>query len=145
MRDALQILRDRLQENDISWLLTGSGHLALAGMDVNPEDLDIAVQYEDLERIPGVFPQYSFSDIKPLKGDDEGGAVQSYIGDVEVEFIGESSHGVYMKRMGETQYLTCDHMQIPVLTLKAEAAAYEEMGRTEKANMIYDFLQEETK
>lgn len=144
IRKAMEIIHEHMRGSDIRWILVGSTHMALEGMAVAPNDLDVATSYDDLMRIPVLFPEYTFSDISPLKNGAGGGKMQTRIEGTEVEFMGEPAQGIYTKRMDQgIRYLTFDGMDLPVLSLEAEAGAYEEMGRDHKARMIYDFLSKE--
>jgi hypothetical protein len=141
---ALHKVAEKLNSQKIKWALVGSANLAIQGMDVKPKDLDIVVQLKDLKKVGGIFSQYNVSDIKELGGlaGRRAFEVKFNIEDVEIQVLGEENSGVYASKMldGKIRKISVDDFLVRCLNLEAEARAYEETNRENKAKMIRKFL-----
>ncbi len=118
---ALKIIRKRLEDNQIKWVLVGSTNMKLQGMETEPHDLDIVVQYKDLQKVSSIFSDYSSSAIMELKSLTSNPAweVNTKINGIDVQFIA-----------GE----------VPCFTLEAEMQTYNETKREHKAHSIQQYL-----
>ncbi len=136
-KDVLKILASKL---NIKWALIGSTNLAIQGMDVNPRDLDIVVMFEDLEKVRVLLKDYHPDPIKKLEvmTNEPAWEVKLYINDVEVQILGELKHGEYVSKRMANEIIYVD--EIPCFTLDAEARAYSETNRKEKADKIWEFI-----
>lgn len=140
--NAIKVIHKLLSENNIFWALIGSANLQLQGMSVAPHDLDIVVQLNDLYKMHKIFSQYSPSEIKELKplAGEPAWEVKLVIDRAEVQILGEKDNGIYVSKMDLLTNIKFDGMEIPCLTLEAEAQAYEETKRDGKAKLIREFL-----
>src|SRR3989338_2650607 len=90
-KKAIKIIYTLLSEHKVKWALIGSTNMQLQGMNVNPHDLDIVVQFTDLEKMRNIFSAYTASDKKELKPltDELGWEIKIDIGDVEVQILSQ--------------------------------------------------------
>ncbi|MDO8460162.1 MAG: hypothetical protein Q7S74_03565 [Nanoarchaeota archaeon] len=118
--------------------------MATQGMNVNPNDLDIVIQLRDLRRIKDIFSNYTPSSIKELKisGEEPAWEIKITIGDLEVHILGERDTGKYVSKLLANRIIQMrlDDMEISCFTLDAEAQAYAETNRKNKADLINNFL-----
>jgi len=142
--DTIKIIRKRLNQKNIRWILVGSTNLAIQGMNITPKDLDILVQYSDLEIIKSLFSDYNTSDIKklkPLVAGQDAWEVKSIIKNVEVQFFSERT-GEYIRRLVANKIvkLKLNALEIPCFSLEDEAETYAKTNRKNKADLIENFL-----
>jgi len=144
LSDAIKIIRERLDDNQIKWALVGSANMKLQGMEVEPRDLDIVVQYKDLQKASSIFSDYSASAVKELESLSGKPAweVNARINGAEVHFIAGEERDVYVSKLLANQitYIKLDDVDIPCFTLEAESQAYMETNRGHKARLIQEFL-----
>lgn len=147
-KKALKIIAEKLDIEEVKWAVIGSTGLALQGIEITPNDLDIAVRFDDLQKIPEIFPDYKPSGVKELETVTGKPAwdVQMNINEVEIQFVGELDDGDYVSRLlaKRINMVNVDKVDIPCLNLEAAAEAYEEIKRPEKAELIRKFLRKET-
>jgi len=143
-KDAIKIIRKRLDGNQIRWALVGSANMKLQGMKTEPRDLDIVVQYKDLQKVSGIFSDYSASAVKELESltDKPAWEVKARINGAEVQFIAGDEKDVYVSKLlaNKITYVKLDGVDIPCFTLEAESQAYAETNRGHKARLIQEFL-----
>ncbi len=138
----IKIITSRLDKNKISWSIIGSTNLALQGMNIQPRDIDIVVKFDDLSKIRRIFLDYSPTEINELKTNTPTWNIKFVIGKVEVQILGENDLGVYVSKLINSQItrIKIKNIKVPCLDLIAEANAYSETNREQKANLIKDFL-----
>ncbi len=145
-KDALKIIQKRLTENNIKWAVVGSTNIQLQGMSVQPRDLDIVVQLQDLKKIREIFSDYDASDIKELKPltDELSWEVKVEIKGIEIQIFGQKNTGEYVSKLLTNQItkLRLDNIEVPGFTLEAEAQTYSETNRKHKAQLIQEFLKQ---
>ncbi|MFZ3077222.1 MAG: hypothetical protein WA139_02095 [Candidatus Aenigmatarchaeota archaeon] len=144
LSDALKIIRKRLDDNQIKWALVGSANMKLQGMETEPRDLDIVTQYEDLQKVSGIFSDYSASAVRELESltDKPAWEVKARIGGAEVQFIAGDEKDIYVSKLlaDRVTYVKLDGAEIPCFTLEAESQAYAETKRENKARLIQEYL-----
>lgn len=135
--DALRIIYDRLTHQNIRWVLVGSVSLALNGVNIEPEDIDILTDKEGAYRINELIKEY---EVRPVKfGQTE--TVKSHLGEflirgIKVEVMGD----MWEKVRGEWQDMTRQRltapriirfpgMDLPISQLADQLASYEASGR----------------
>ncbi len=141
--EAIQIISGRLEKAKIKWALVGSTNLALQGIDIIPHDLDILVRLDDLGKMPGIFSEYSPSQVTELKPIvSETWEVRANINGVTVQIFAENDSGVYVSKfLGfELVRLRIKSHEVPCFALAIESQAYVQTGRQSKADMINDFI-----
>ncbi len=141
--EAIKIISKKLN-GKVKWSLIASTNLALQGMDVKPQDLDIVVRFEDLKKMPELFSDYNASEVKKIEKWKENPAweVKLDINGVEVQILGENDNGEYVSKLiaNKLTKISLEGSEIPCFTLKAEIQTYEETSRNEKAERIKSFL-----
>lgn len=143
-KDAIKIIRKRLDDGRIKWVLAGSANLKLQGMETEPRDLDVVIQHKDLEKVSNTFSDYSASVVKEFKTllGKPAWEVKATINGVEVQFFGGDEKDVYVSKLlaNLITHISLDGAEIPCFTLEAEAQAYAETGREHKASLIQEYL-----
>lgn len=143
---AIRIIHERLENNSIRWAITGSTNMKLQGMKTKPRDLDVIIPYDDLSSISKIFSDYQASPVRELESltDDPAWEVSANIESVPVQFISGKEDDVYVSKLLEERikYVRMNGIDVPCLTLEAEAQCYYETGREKKARTIEDFMKE---
>lgn len=132
-----------MQEHNLKWAVIGSTNMCLQGMDVEPQDLDIIVELETLDKLKNIFADYEIAEKKQLKPGLPVWEFQVKIDDVEFQFIGEKLETAeYIKHLLANEIVEFENcgLKIPCFTLEAEAQAYEETNRQHKADIIKEFV-----
>ena len=144
---ALAIVAQRLEKNDIAWAIVGSGALALQGMDVTPNDLDISVDVKDLEKIRAAFSDHYSTEVKEIEtlSGKQALDVTANIKGVETQFCGElktNEEAIWFNRVvsGMTNDIDVGGVRVPCISLLAAIEAYTELHRPQKAELIRAFL-----
>ena len=149
--NVLRQIHARLFHTDVNWVVTGSLGFALQGVPVQPNDIDIqtdkAGAYE-IERLFSdvVIRKVEFSSAERIKS--HFGALQ--IDSIEVEIMGDiqkrGADGVWEEIVDiahNRRMVEIDRLIVPVLSLEYEYQAYLKFGRTERANMLRRWLDDE--
>ncbi|MBN1283987.1 MAG: hypothetical protein JXB47_01170 [Anaerolineae bacterium] len=150
-RQVLRRVYEALQGGGVKWVLTGSMGLALRGLPLTPGDIDIqtdaAGAYEIEKRLaPFVEKPVSYSSTEQIRS--HFGKVM--IDGIRVEIMGDIQHR--LEKSGWTSpadlgalamFAVLEDMQIPVLPLEYEYRAYLELGRTEKAQLIRQYIEKD--
>ena len=144
-KEALKIIYFKLKDKKVKWAIIGSTNTALQGMNIAPNDLDIITNPDDLKIFKEVLKEYV---VKPIckkppykKGYPEFYELKLNIEGIKVHIIGEYDNDVYYSRVskGNIILIDLDNLKIPCFTLEAEAQAYEETNRGNKAKLIKNF------
>jgi hypothetical protein len=143
---AIKLICERLENKNIRWALVGSTNMNLQGIDINPNDLDIIVQLEDLSKIREIFSDFDVSKVKELEPlselDTKKFEVTFLIDNVPIQVIGEGSEGLYVSKFlnGGLVKFSLDSVKVPCFALEAEAQTYSETDREHKSTLIREFL-----
>jgi hypothetical protein len=145
---ALRKIHSRLSEPGVNWVVTAGVNLALQGLPVEPEDVDIqtdeAGAYEIERRLSEfVRRRVAFSSTEKIR---------SHFGTLMVDGIEVEIMGDVQKRSDDgtwepppdlnrhKRFVETGGMRIPVLSLEYEYEAYLKLGRTEKAQLLKRWL-----
>jgi len=143
-KKAIKIVHQLLKDNNIKWALIGSTNLALQGMNINPNDLDIIVKMDDLKLITKIFSEYNSSEAREIKSmtSEPIWEIKAKIDNIEVHIISEKETGEYLRKflLNNMIEIKLDNINIPCFTLEAEAKAYSETNRENKSQIIKEFL-----
>jgi len=137
----LKIIKQKLKEKKIRWVLAGSVSLALQGVKIKPRDIDIISDKEGAFRFNELFKKY---EVKPVKfgclkiGGKE--LFESYLGKfkikgVKVEVMGNLKEKlgrkwVYLhKRLKSPKIVEFQGMSLPVSPLKEQLKSYSNLKR----------------
>lgn len=137
----------------IPWAVTGSLGMALQGMEIEVHDIDIQTDKPGAYEIESRFFEFVVKPVSFLASE----RICSYFGILEMD-------GAKIEVMGDIQKLLdnqtweqpvkveqhrcwvgVEEMRIPVLSMQYEYQAYLKMGRTEKAEKLKKWLQENDK
>ena len=143
---SIKTIHKILEQNDIKWALVGSTNLYIQGMQIEPNDLDIILQYKDLKKITKLFSNYFASNIKELNSltNKKVCEVNATINDIEIQFIGADNTDIYVSKLISNKLImvSLDDIKIPCFMLEAELQCYKKTNREQKVNYIRKFLSE---
>nr|MBC7245756.1 hypothetical protein [Chloroflexota bacterium] len=147
----LSVLRkicERLEGNPINWVVTGSLGMALQGVPVPIHDIDIQTDEEGAYEIERRFSEYV---IKPVQYSISE-HIRSHFGALEIDGIQVEIMGAVQKHLDiqsweepvriecYRQWVEVEGMNIPVLSLEYEYQAYLKLGRSDKVEILRDWL-----
>lgn len=141
--NTLRIIVNHLKSVDISWTIVGSVSLALQGVDINPNDVDILTDKHGAFQIGALLKEF---EVKPvsLRTDlfesfyglyEIQGTKVEVIGDLKVEL-----DGVWISlsdRLKSPNLILIDSMTIPVSSLSDQLLFYEKLGREKDKKRIH--------
>lgn len=141
---ALRIVYDALEAAGVNWVVTGSLGLALQGVPLAPNDIDIETDVDGTYRVAEIFAD---NVTKPIAF-STGKHIRSHFGalhieGLKVEVMGGMEHerddGSWEPAADlnlHKRYVDAVGMRVPVLHLEYEREAYAKMGRAERAEQI---------
>lgn len=144
----LRRLAARLESSHIIWAVTGSLGFALHGLPVTVHDVDIQSDADGAYEIARRMTAYITDPVALY----ETAAMRSHFGRMRVDGIAVELIGGVQKRLPDgswgpptdvrehSEMVTAGGMQFPVMKLAYEAAAYRQMGRLDKAEMLDQWL-----
>jgi hypothetical protein len=152
----LKVLRKinaRLNNTSVNWVVTGSLGFALQGVPAEPNDIDIQTDKRGAYEIERYFSEFMTKRVTFSSTE----RIRSHFGElmidgIKVEIMGDIQKPLkdgswenpvdleYHKRVVEVE-----GMKVPVLSLEYEYQAYMKLGRTEKAEMLRNWLHSEHK
>lgn len=136
--EVLRIISKKLGGKNINWCLVGSTNLALQGIEIEPNDIDIITDKQGAYEIGELLREY---ETRPVQY-QEVGTFAGYkgkfkINNIEIEVIGELKiKNVYKSIVGHIIMVKIDSLVLPCMELKSEYEAYTRLGRKEKAELI---------
>jgi hypothetical protein len=149
---ALRLVCERLEEEPPVWVVTGSLAFALRGIDVVVHDIDLQSDrtgaYE-IERRLGEFV------VEPVRF-SEAATIRSHFGalricGVRVEIMGDiekravgSAWEPPVDLTGPRRRIAAYGLRVPLLSLEHEYRAYGDLGRTERADMLKQWMERES-
>ena len=143
-RDVVAKLVARLPIDAVAWALTGSAGLAVHGLDVVVNDIDVQTDARDWARVQQSFAEYVTVPVTYSSS----ATIRSHFGRLSVGGITVEIVGATQQRLPEGTWTTpadprvgrvlIDYgdLTVPVLDLAREERSYRLMGRTEKADLI---------
>lgn len=146
---ALRKIAAGLKDAPIIWVVTGSVGMALQGMPLEVHDIDLQTDSDGAYSIERALMDYTVRPVRFVESE----RIQSHLGMLEIDGIQVEIMGGVQKRLENHEWeqpvkvetyriwLDMDGMQVPVMSLDYEYQAYLKMGRTQKAEMIRDWLQ----
>ena len=146
---ALKTILSSFIGKNIKWAFVGSFNLALQGVDVEPQDIDIITDSDGALLMNELLKEFVVTPVK-YRSDEKYDAYQGIfmIAGAEVEILGQlHNKNPYGDLWTETNSLSAIKMmnyrglKVPVIALEQEAHAYTKLGKPEKAQLIKDFLE----
>jgi len=146
--EALNVLVKKLKGKGVNWVLIGSTNLAVQGVDVKENDIDILTDKQGALRIGKLLKDFVIQQVAYSKSE----RFSSYHGKfsihgVEVDVMGELVNTLpsgdlwsETKAFSEKRIIALAGMHLPVISLEKEFHAYTKLGRIEKARKIKEFL-----
>lgn len=148
---ALTQIITSLEDQGISWAVTGSMGFALQGVPVTPNDIDLQTDTQGAYEIEQILCDCISRSVTPKTSDN----MRSVLGRLEIEGVKVEIIGDVQKRQPDgswespvdieeyKHFVEHQDMQVPVLDLHHEQKAYLKLGRLEKAAMLADWLTEQ--
>lgn len=141
IKKIIKELASRMNSSGVKWAFVGTVNHLLQGMNVNPNDIDIVISYNDLEKVKNVFLDIDF-EIKEFP-DKKAQEITFKLNGFEVQICADYEQGEYYKKRSEAgsiKMLNIDGIEVPVFTLNSEIECYLLKGRNEKANKLIEFI-----
>ena len=144
---ALFALFNILDTTEIVWALTGSTSMAIQGMSLVPNDIDIQTNEVGAYRMNELLKNFaktavSFSSTEKIRSHfgifDFNGVLVEVMGDIQKYYDGKWEELVDLNP--HIKRIVYKNMNLPVLNLEYESLAYKKLGRNERAKAIDDFL-----
>ena len=142
--EAIKIISSIMDKEKIKWAIIGSTNMALHGMNITPQDLDIIINIKDMKKTESIFKNYLTSKITDISSKVKRPAweILLNIDGIEAQILGENEEGEYAPELKAQNIdkIQLDNLKIPCLTLEAEAEVYSKTNRQQKADLINSFL-----
>ena len=143
-KEALKLILQRLEGKQIDWAVYGSANLALQGLDLIPNDIDIITDKQGAFLFDEVFDDFVVKKAEYFENEEYKAFKASYhIEGVRVDVIGDlhqknPAGDLWTETQGfkARMYFMLDGYELPVITLEQEFFAYNKLGKKEKAVMI---------
>ena len=148
--NVLRKLYARVSNAEVSWAVTGSLGLALQGLPLEPRDIDIQTDEAGAYKIERLFPESVTKKVRFSPAE----RVRSHLGALLIDGIKVEIMGDIEKRLSDgmwepppdlahhRRFVEVEEMQVPVLSLEYEQRAYLKLGRTEQAEMLRRWVQD---
>ena len=146
--DVLRIIYSKLKDTNISWVITGSLGMALQGVDVEVNDIDIQTSSTGAYEIEKQLSEFM---VVPVSFSSSN-KIRSHLGKGIIKGIQVEIMGGIQKRISEDSWedpvdintyrlwINYQNMDIPVLPLEYEYQAYLILGRIDKAEKLKGWL-----
>ena len=149
----LRVLRkiyDRLKNEKVNWVVTGSLSFALQGVPVEVHDIDIQTDEEGAYEIERIFSEFVSKKVRFSSTEK----ICSHFGELIIDGIKVEIMADIRKRLEDgtwedpvdlnkyKRFVETHGMKIPVLSLEYEYQAYLKLGRVEKAETLRKWLNE---
>lgn len=154
----LQVLRRlvaRLQDRPLDWVVTGSLGMALQGVPVAVQDVDVQTGQAGAYEIERCFAEYVVQPVRHSQSE----RIRSHFGVLEIEGVPVEIMGALQKRLDDPtdpggpvweppvqvarhrRWVERGPLRVPVLSLAYEYQAYLKLGRHDKAALLRAWLQ----
>lgn len=145
---ALEAFLAGMRHISCAWALTGSASLAIQGVPVEPNDIDVQTSADGAYAIERQFPDHVIDPVSVLESEH----IRSHFGRLELMAVTVEIMGDLQKR-GEDgeweppvrvetrrQFESFRGYEVPVLSLEYEAKAYAQLGRNERATLLREHI-----
>jgi hypothetical protein len=141
---ALRIITSRLEDCPQPWVITGSLGMALQGVPLDVNDIDIQTDQAGAYEIERCLIVYVVQPVRYLASE----RIRSYLGQLDVDGVKVEIMGAIQKKLDDQgwedpveveryrHWIALDGMRVPVLSLEYEQQAYLRLGRIEKAELL---------
>jgi ribosomal protein S18 acetylase RimI-like enzyme len=148
--EVLQTIATQLQGCGIEWVVTGSAGIALQGIPITPVDVDIQSTAEGIYLVEKCLLSYVKQSVTRVETD----SIHSHIGQLtihntRVELFGDFDRKAAAVEAGWVApvnihkyrlFVDLNGFVLPVLSLETELDTYRRLGRSERVEMIQDWL-----
>ena len=149
--EVLRLLIEKIPPANLPWALTGSAGLRLQGVDIPVNDLDLQTDALTIYILEQKLAKFMKTPVHVWESEHTiSHHGQAEINGLQVEFLGDMRHrspaGILEPAIDIESvrlWVNWRELQVPVLSLKHEALAYEKMGRTQKAELIRSAIKKE--
>ena len=139
----LKLIESKLRGSGVRWVLAGSVSLALQGVNVSPNDIDILTDKEGAFEINRIFKDY---EVKPVRF-RRSRFFQSYFGEfkiegVKVEIMGDLKELVegewrsLSQRLSTSRIIEVEGIKLPVSPLEDQLKSYQALRRKKNSSKI---------
>lgn len=147
--DALKIIAQKLDDKNIKWLLCASCGLALQGVDIQPNDIDILTDKTGILQIDQILCKYKVEFQKApsaifdsiLRRFLINDCVVEVMGNLKIKSILDNSWHNMDKLLEHPTIIEVNDFKIPVLPLLRSIEIYKLMGREKDVEKILKFEQ----
>jgi hypothetical protein len=147
----LAFLIEKINPAELPWALTGSASLRLQGVDISVNDLELQTDAQTIYVLEQKLAEFMKVPVHVWESEHTlSHHGQAEINGLQVEFLGDMHHrspaGIWEPAVDIASvrvWVTWRELQVPVLSLKHEALAYEKMGRVQKAELIRSAIRKE--
>jgi hypothetical protein len=142
--DVLETLATRLGERSVTWALTGSTSFALQGVPLTPADIDLQTTERGAYVVAELFSEQVVEPVSFAEAE----RIRSQFGVLALDGVRVEVMGAVQRRRPDGTWeppvdipehrtaVEVRDVRIPVLSLRYEAAAYERLGRSERAALL---------
>ena len=141
--EVMGVILSRLKDLFHPWAVTGSLGLFLQGVEVDVHDIDLQSTKEGAFAIERALEEYVVHHVEYLESE----RIRSFFGELDIDGIKVEIMGDIQKDAGSgwgppsdlpawIRWVDVDVLSVPVLDLELEYAAYQMLGREEKAEKI---------
>lgn len=146
--DVFRKIYSRLNDSTINWAVTGSFSFALQGIDLVPDDIDIQTDEKGVYSIENLFREYVTRKVKFSSTEK----IRSHFGQLVLDEIKVEIMGNIQKRIEDgswedpvdllryKKFIDSMGMKIPVLSIEYEYQAYLRLGRIDKADILWNWM-----
>jgi len=137
IKKALLIISKRLKNTKIRWVIVGSASLALQGVEVKPNDIDILTNKEGAFKINKILKEYEVRPVEFRRSE----LWESYLGEfnikgVKVEVMGDlrKVNGELIsisEKLSNANFVRLNEEKIPVASLTDQLESYRRIKRKE--------------
>ncbi len=142
-------IAEKLNQNNITWALGGSGMLYFYKIVDNFNDLDLLIVENDVDKFNEIFENYNFKEIKSSGLFSSKYFSKGKINDIEIDVIAgftinenDISH-YYPLNVDDVNVCLLNDVEIKLDSLTNWLTYYNLMGRSEKSKLISDRLLED--
>ncbi len=139
----LKLIESRLRGSGIRWVLAGSVSLALQGVDVNPNDIDILTDRNGAFQINRILKEYEIRPVRLRRSK----RFQSYFGEFEingvrVEVMGDLKERVGLEwrdlshRLSAPKITKVEEVKLPISPLEDQLRSYRALRRRKDLSKI---------
>jgi len=134
--DVLKFITKKFQDYGIYWVIVGSVSLALQGLDLKPNDIDILTNKKDALKMNKLLEDYVMQPVKWSKNEE----FDSYFGkflinSVKVEIMGDLKIKMggerisFKNRLRSPRFIKIEGISLPVSPIKEQLEYYERRNK----------------